>query len=94
MRICGRRTAAAGGFDPEYELLDTGVFDQNRYWIAEVWYAKADPADVLMTVRVNDTGLQHQRHRPCAANGVVPQHMVLGSGGTQAGAGPGGAIRR
>ena len=48
----GRR----GRFDPEYELLDTGVFDQNRYWIAEVWYAKADPADVLMTVRVTNAG--------------------------------------
>ena len=35
----GRR----GKFDPEYELLDTGVFDDDRYWICEVDYAKADP---------------------------------------------------
>ena len=48
----GRR----GKNDPEYELLDTGVFDQDRYWITEVWYAKADPTDILMTVRVTNAG--------------------------------------
>ncbi len=40
----------------EYELLDTGVFDQDRYWITEVWYAKVNPTDVLMTVRVTNVG--------------------------------------
>jgi mannosylglycerate hydrolase MGH1-like protein len=48
----GRR----GKADPEYELLDTGVFDGDRYWITEVWYAKADPTDILMTVRVTNAG--------------------------------------
>jgi hypothetical protein len=48
----GRR----GRHDPEYELLDTGAFDHDRYWITEVWYAKADPTDVLMTVRVTNAG--------------------------------------
>ncbi|HEX2805404.1 MAG TPA: glucosidase, partial [Kineosporiaceae bacterium] len=48
----GRR----GKWDPEYELLDTGVFDHDRYWIVEVWYAKADPTDVLVTVRVTNPG--------------------------------------
>jgi hypothetical protein len=42
--------------DPEYELLDTGVFDDNRYWIVEVCYAKADPTDLLMTVTVTNQG--------------------------------------
>ena len=45
-----------GKHDPEYELLDTGVFDNDRYWITEVWYAKASPTDVLMTVRVTNAG--------------------------------------
>ena len=36
--------------DPEYELLDTGVFDDDRYWVVEVTYAKAGPTDVLMNV--------------------------------------------
>ena len=42
--------------DPEYELLDTGVFDDDRYWVVDVDYAKADPTDLLMTVRVTNTG--------------------------------------
>src|SRR4029077_18631862 len=45
-----------GKLEPEYELLDTGVFDDDRYWIVEVDYAKADPRDVLMTVRVTNAG--------------------------------------
>jgi hypothetical protein len=48
----GRR----GKQDPEYELLDTGVFDDNRYWVVEVHYAKADPHDVLMSVQVTNAG--------------------------------------
>jgi hypothetical protein len=48
----GRR----GSHDPEYELLDTGVFDQDRYWIVEVDYAKADPADLLIAARVTNAG--------------------------------------
>jgi hypothetical protein len=48
----GRRTR----LDPEYELIDTGVFDDDRYWIVEVDYAKADAADLLMTVRVTNAG--------------------------------------
>jgi hypothetical protein len=48
----GRRSK----FDPEYELLDTGAFDDDRYWICEVDYVKADPTDLLMTVRVTNAG--------------------------------------
>src|SRR5262249_41797832 len=43
-------------FQPEYELLDTGVFDDNRYWIVEVHYAKADPDDILMRISVTNAG--------------------------------------
>jgi hypothetical protein len=42
--------------EPEYELLDTGVFDDDRYWITEVRYAKDGPGDVLMTIRVTNAG--------------------------------------
>ena len=45
-----------GKYDMEYELLDTGVFNDDRYWITEVHYAKADPTDVLMTVRITNAG--------------------------------------
>ncbi len=45
-----------GKSDPEYELLDTGVFDGDRYWITEVRYAKASPTDLLMVVSVTNAG--------------------------------------
>jgi hypothetical protein len=45
-----------GKTEPEYELLDTGIFDSDRYWITEVHYAKADPTDLLMTVTVTNAG--------------------------------------
>jgi hypothetical protein len=48
--------ARRGKQDPEFELLDTGVFDDDRYWIVEVDYAKADPHDLLMAVRVTNAG--------------------------------------
>jgi hypothetical protein len=48
----GRR----GRHDPEYELLDTGVFADDRYWIVEVHHAKADPTDLLMSVQVTNAG--------------------------------------
>jgi hypothetical protein len=41
---------------PEYELLDTGAFDGDRYWIVEVHYAKAGPDDLLMTISVTNAG--------------------------------------
>jgi hypothetical protein len=45
-----------GKLDPEYELLDTGVFDEDRYWIVEVAYAKADPNDLLMSITITNAG--------------------------------------
>jgi mannosylglycerate hydrolase MGH1-like protein/glycosyl hydrolase family 63 len=43
-------------YEPEYELLDTGAFDGDRYWITEVHYAKAGPDDVLMAIQVTNAG--------------------------------------
>ena len=42
--------------EPEYELLDTGVFDDDRFWIVEVDYAKASPDDILMRISVTNAG--------------------------------------
>ncbi len=47
---------ARGKSDPEYELLDTGVFDDNRYFDVVVEYAKAAPEDILMQVSVHNRG--------------------------------------
>jgi hypothetical protein len=41
---------------PEYELLDAGVFDEDRYWIVEVHYAKSAPDDILMAIQVTNAG--------------------------------------
>ena len=41
---------------PEYELLDTGVFDDDRYWVVDVTHAKDDPHDLLMEVSVTNAG--------------------------------------
>ncbi|MGB3139067.1 MAG: glucosidase, partial [Nodosilinea sp.] len=40
----------------EYELLDTGVFDQNRYFDVFVEYAKADPEDILIHIEIVNRG--------------------------------------
>ena len=40
----------------EYELLDTGVFDEDRYFDVFVEYAKADPEDMLIRILVHNRG--------------------------------------
>jgi hypothetical protein len=40
----------------EYELLDTGVFDQDRYFDVFVEYAKASPENILIQVTVSNRG--------------------------------------
>jgi hypothetical protein len=40
----------------EFELLDTGVFDDNRYFDVFVEYAKASPEDILIQVTVHNRG--------------------------------------
>ena len=42
--------------EPEYELLDTGVFDENRYFDMFVEYAKGDSEDILIRVGVTNHG--------------------------------------
>ena len=42
--------------DPEYELLDTGIFDGDRYWEITADYAKADPEDILIRISVRNAG--------------------------------------
>jgi hypothetical protein len=40
----------------EYELLDTGIFDDDRYFDVFVEYAKADSEDVLIKISVHNRG--------------------------------------
>ncbi len=43
-------------FDPEYELMDTGVFDEDRYFDVVVEYAKADQDDILFKATATNRG--------------------------------------
>ncbi len=69
--------ARRGRDEREFELADTGVFDEGRYFDVFAEYAKAAPDDV--------TDPDHRREpRPRggaaarAADALVPQHLVLG----------------
>ena len=42
--------------EPEYELLDTGVFDEDRYFDVFVEYAKASPEDTCIRIEVFNRG--------------------------------------
>jgi hypothetical protein len=44
-----------GRLDPEYELVDTGVFDHG-YWDINVDYAKASPDDIVVCCTVRNAG--------------------------------------
>lgn len=48
--------ARRGRADFEYELLDTGVFDDDRYWVVDVTYAKATPTDLYARISVTNRG--------------------------------------
>jgi hypothetical protein len=43
-----------GRLDPEFELLDTGILDDDRYWDITVDYAKASPDDICIRIRVRN----------------------------------------
>jgi hypothetical protein len=76
--------------DPEYELLDTGAFDHDRYWWIEAEFAKATPDDVYVKVTVGNAGpepatidvLPTLWFRNTWAWGIDPRKPTLG---TQAG---------
>jgi len=41
---------------PEYELIDTGLFDENRYFDVFVEYAQVEPDDILMRITAENRG--------------------------------------
>src|SRR6202048_2800046 len=56
-----------GKAEPEFELIDTGVFADNRYFDVAIEYAKGDDADNLMHVTI------HNRAPEAATLHVLPQ---------------------
>ncbi|MGK4002501.1 glucosidase [Sorangium sp. So ce1036] len=55
-----------GRKQPEFELADTGVFDEDRYFDVQVEYAKASPDDLLIRVTI------HNRSSEPASIDVLP----------------------
>jgi hypothetical protein len=56
-----RENARRDRFAPEYELMDTGVFEEDRYFDVQVEYAKADVEDVLIRVAITNRGPEAAR---------------------------------
>jgi hypothetical protein len=48
--------ARRGRGEPEFELADTGVFDDHRYFDVGVEYAKGSPEDILIRITVENRG--------------------------------------
>lgn len=54
----GAENQQRGRQAPEFELLDTGIFDENRYFDVGVEYAKASADDILIRISVTNRGPQ------------------------------------
>jgi hypothetical protein len=52
--IAGNR--ARGREDPEYELIDTNAFEEDRYFDVFIEYSKAAPEDILIRITVENRG--------------------------------------
>ena len=75
--IWWKRTADAARGLPEYELVDTGVFAESRYFDVFVEYAKADVEDILIKITAVNRGPEEAlRCRSCRR--LVSQHLVVG----------------
>ncbi len=47
---------ARNGQGPEFELIDTGIFDQDRYFDIVIEYAKATPEDIVIRIEAFNRG--------------------------------------
>ena len=82
--------------DPEFELVDTGIFDEGRYFDVGVEYAKAGPEDLLIRDHRGQPRPGGRAGRP-PPDALVPEHLALGSGrrgSRRSPARPSGAARR
>ena len=77
--------ATGGGESParhatirEFELLDTGVFDENRYFDVFVEYAKGDARRHSDPHHASPIADRKRPTSASAADGLVPQHLVVG----------------
>ena len=71
-----RENARRSQADPEFELIDTGVFAENRYFDVVTEYAKAAPDDILMRITVDQPRAGRGDAAPAAASAGA-QHLVV-----------------
>ena len=62
--------------DMEYELVDTGVFDDGHYFDVEVEYVKIEPEDLLCRITVHNRSTD-ARLAAGASSSLVSQHVVV-----------------
>lgn len=55
-RLIDENARRKGHGEREFELIDTGLFGEDRYFDVDVEYAKAAPEDILMRVTVHNRG--------------------------------------
>ena len=48
--------ASRGKLDPEYEILDTGIFDDDQYFDVFITYAKNTDEDILIEIEIINRG--------------------------------------
>ncbi len=65
MRVWLRENRRRGKRDLEFELIDTGVFDDNRYFDVFIEYAKAAEDDILVRIEAINRG-----------SGPAPLHLL------------------
>src|SRR5690348_12975209 len=51
-----QENARRGKEEPEFEIIDTGLFDDDRYFDVDIEYAKAGPNDILMRLTITNRG--------------------------------------
>nr|WP_294522398.1 glucosidase [uncultured Rhodopila sp.] len=86
--------ARRGRDQPEFELIDTGIFNQSRYFDITVEYAKAAPEDILVRISIDNRGPEaaelHVLPQLWARNtwiwrpGIPEPKLHLADGGVQA----------
>jgi hypothetical protein len=51
-----QENARRGRQEPEFEIIDTGIFDDDRYFDVDIEYAKAGAEDILLRLTVHNRG--------------------------------------
>ena len=76
-QLVEQNAPAGGRHQPEYELIDTGVFNENRYFDVFIEYAKVDSEDILIQISVESRAGNRKIGR--SADTLVPQLRGVGA---------------